>query len=557
MDLPGRRRTDVVLALLAIGVAATWALLTPPLRAPDEPQHLNSVLRIAYGGGWPRPGEAVLSPAVQRARVDVALATDVPGRWQDRPGVPQLSDAQIVPRAERARVSRATALPDRPATEPGDVDQMTQHPPLYYALGAGLLHVTGLADARWDQQLLALRLLDVALLAPLVPLASWSARRLTGSRAAGAVAALVPLLSPQVGHIFGAVSNDTLVTLVAGVVTALAVRVLTGDRRLRTATLIGAVIGVGLLTKVMAAFLLPVVALAYVLSPAGALGAGTTRRWRGLGGDAVRVLLMGGVAACVGGWWWVRNLVLYGAVQPVGLDRVPLDLLPHGFGRYLMIAWRSVALSFFGDFGWLDLRTPETFWLTATVLVLVLGAFALSVRGSRRAVATLLALPTLLLVAVIGNAWGYYREHGQLVGVQGRYLFAGLVALAVVVAVAVHRVCGAGARTWWAVPGVLALAVAVNAYGARLGFTGFYRAPGWSFAQAWQRWELLAPVGPVWLWLVPALTAVVALVALVITARQASEARRAALRGALAVPHWRPARPLRRPATEGTEDRQP
>jgi len=47
-----RRALALVTALVTL-VGGLWAVLTPAFRAPDEPQHVNSVLRLAYGGGWP------------------------------------------------------------------------------------------------------------------------------------------------------------------------------------------------------------------------------------------------------------------------------------------------------------------------------------------------------------------------------------------------------------------------------------------------------------------------------------------------------------------------
>ncbi|PZR54358.1 hypothetical protein DNL40_05530 [Xylanimonas oleitrophica] len=533
MRPPGHRLLDVLLPVLVAGVAATWALLTPPLQAPDEPQHLNSVVRLAYGGGWPAPGAAALGPAVADAREEVALGDDVPGRYADRPDVPQLVDATPVPAAERTRVDAATALPDGSRPTPDDVDQMTQHPPLYYLLGAAVLHATGLAEGRWDLQLLALRLLDVALLVPVVPLASWSVRRLTGSTAAGMVAGTFTLFLPQVGHILGSATNDALVTLVGAVVTALCVRVLTGDRSWRTAAVIGAVVGVGLLTKVMSAFLLPVVAMAYVVTPGGAAGPAASLdapgRWRALLGDARRVLLMGGVALVVGGWWWVRNLVVLGTVQPVGLERDLPPLRPRGALVYVELAWQRLVRSFFGDLGWLDLRTPPAFWVTGIVVLLALGAVALVVPGTRRAAAVLLALPSLLTVAVLANGWDYYAQTGYLVGHQGRYLFSALVALAVVLALAVRgMVGGAESRVRAALPVVVAAGTSVAVYGLVFGFTGFYRGPGESVADAVSRWEAFSPVGPVWLVAVPALTALTALVVLGLAVHAALRPPRAA-----------------------------
>ncbi len=520
------RRTwllDALLTVLVAGIACTWALLTPPFQAPDEPQHLNSVIRVAHGGGWPAPGEATMSPAVREARQEVAYGTDLPGRFADRDDRRQFVDATPTPAADRVRVDAENSQPYGTPTDPVDVDQMTQHPPLYYALGAAVLHALGLVDARWDLQLLALRLFDVLLLLPVVPLASWAARRLTGSVAAGLVAGAFTLFVPQVGHVLGALNNDALVTLVGTVVTALCVRVLTGDRSVRTAVVIGAVVGVGLLTKVMAAFLLPVVALAYLLAPRPDPG----RAAWSVTARAGRVVAMGLAALVVGGWWWLRNLLVLGTVQPVGVQNRLPDLVPEGPVTYVATAWPRLARSFFGDLGWLDVRTPVGLWLTGTVALAALAAVALSARGLRRGVVTLLALPTTLAVAVLANGWGFYAEHGRLTGHQGRYLFAGLLALSVVVAVAAWRLVGRDERRLAAAtPLVLVAGLAVTGYGLGLGFVGFYAGPGESLAEAAERWLAFSPVGPAWLVAVPLVTIGAAAAALVVAVRHAATTSR-------------------------------
>jgi 4-amino-4-deoxy-L-arabinose transferase-like glycosyltransferase len=516
------RLLDALLTVLVAGVACTWALLTPPFQAPDEPQHLNSVIRLAHGGGWPAPGEATMSLAVREARQEVAYGTDVPGRFADRADRDQLVDATPTPAAERVRVDAATSRPYGAPTDPADIDQMTQHPPLYYLLGAGVLHALGLSDARWDLQLLALRLFDVLLLLPVVPLASWAVRRLTGSVAAGLLAGTFTLFVPQVGHVLGALNNDALVTLVGTVVTALCVRVLVGDRSWRAALAVGAVIGVGLLTKVMAAFLLPVVALAYLLAPPMGARAATSLLAR-----AGRVLVVGLTALAVGGWWWVRNLLVLGTVQPVGIDIRLSDLEPEGPVTYVATAWPRLARSFFGDLGWLDIRTPPVFWLTGTLALGVLAVVALTARGLRRSTVTLLALPTTLGVAVLVNGWGFYAAHGRLTGHQGRYLYAGLLALAVVVAVALWRLAGRGERrTATLVPFVTVAGLAVSAYGLVLGFTGFYRGPGETLDAAADRWAAFSPVAAPWLVAVPVLTGVVAVTTVLVAVLHALATRR-------------------------------
>ncbi len=51
-----------------LAVMVLWTVVTPAFRSPDEPQHVNSVLRLADGDGWPRPGTATVRPEVLRAK---------------------------------------------------------------------------------------------------------------------------------------------------------------------------------------------------------------------------------------------------------------------------------------------------------------------------------------------------------------------------------------------------------------------------------------------------------------------------------------------------------
>jgi hypothetical protein len=482
-----RRALALITALVTL-VGVLWAVLTPAFRAPDEPQHLNSVLRLAYGGGWPAAGEALVGPAVDDARDQAALATDVPGRHVDRPDVSAFVDVPPTRDAERSTVTAANALADPvPAgtdtrgLDPQVVDQMTQHPPLYYAVAAGVLHVTGTVEARWDVQLLVLRLFDVVLLLPLPLLTAAVVRRLSGSQPAALVAAVFALFVPQVGHILGSVTNDALVMLSGATTAYLCVRVLTGDLRPRTAAALGAVVGVGLLTKVMAVFALPVVVAAYLVAsgPRGRRAAG--------------VLIAGGAALAVGGWWWLRNLLVLGTVQPVGIpDRFVASWEPQGLWYFLRVAVTNVTWSFFGNFGWLDIRLPHAVFWTAAIVVAALCAYAV-VRGpARRATVVLLLQPVALWCGVLVNAWPDYAAHGWISAVQGRYLFAGLLALGTGTALGLFALLGTRLRG--AVPWVVGAGCVAAASGLAYGFWGFYQGPGQSLPDAVARWAGWSPL---------------------------------------------------------------
>lgn len=179
-------RLAALLTLLVLLVQAAWAISIPGFRGPDEPHHMNSILRLAEGGGWPAPGETMLDQSIvdagkeagmlvsgaesfvglARTRLDndrLAPQTQPPFRTYFR-------NIDVVPHGERSVLSLG-----EPSIE---VDQMTQHPPPYYAGGAILVTAFDLDEQPWDQLLLALRLYGIVLTIPLVPSLIYSARRL-------------------------------------------------------------------------------------------------------------------------------------------------------------------------------------------------------------------------------------------------------------------------------------------------------------------------------------------------------------------------------------------
>lgn len=245
-----------------------WALLTPLFQAPDELPHTGAVVAIATGEGWPAPGALRVSNALLAARAEVATTAPADrGTW-----------------AELVRAA--------PGASAG-ADQMTQHPPTAYALAAVVLRMVGFEDLRWDHVIVVLRLLDVALVAPL-PMLVWAAgRRLTRSRRFGVVAAAALAAVPQLAQIGSSVTNDALVILLGAVVTWLAVQVATGDLRWRTTVALGAALGVLVATKATGFPAVPLVGLAFVVA--------TTARLRVRLGRAAVALAIGAALGAGGG----------------------------------------------------------------------------------------------------------------------------------------------------------------------------------------------------------------------------------------------------------------
>jgi small subunit ribosomal protein S36 len=454
-------------------VTALWTVAVPAFRAPDEAAHLDLVLYLAEGHGYPAFDGRVFGEAV-------GLDTDRHLVELSRPW-PRFAAGDALPRASRPDVEDLGGTapdddarrndPDR-AGAPYVYNQMPQHPPLYYLGMATVLRLERLllpGDGlpSLDRELGLLRLVDVGLVTPL-PLLAWATvARLGGDDRAGTVAALLPLGLPQLTHIGGALNNDDLFTPLGALLAVLLAGVGRGRRSRRTDLAVGLVLGLALLTKAFAVMFVPWVAAAYLL---GALSARRAdgpasarpvhRWWRPWLGGA---LVAGGTAVAVGGWWWLANWARYGEPAPTTetLTRTaaqrPPGVTPDPAGFLLAFPARLLDRTW----AWVGVGTPKVelppavvALLAAAVVVTTVAALLAGRRGlavtrpaaPRRWDLALAWLPTLLVTAfVLRRALGLHETTGKVAFVQGRYLFGAIVAAIAVVALGASRLLGRAA----------------------------------------------------------------------------------------------------------------
>lgn len=435
----GERWAIAAVTAAFLAVVAFWAFFTPLFDAPDETLHVNSALRLAEGGGWPDPGTAPFQAMIQDAREEAA--------W---------------PAEER------TTFAELRAADPGSdgFDQMTQHPPTYYLYVSLFLRAIDVMDLRVDLVLLIARLSGLVFAAPL-PLLVWdSVRRLTRSPRAGVVGAASLLAVPQLAHILGSVSNDVMTIAASSAVVWLGIRLMTGDARRRVVAGLGLFLALALLTKSTALPLVPFAALSVLCWPAHLPLAVRARR-----------TAVAGVLAIAGGWWWVRNLVVYRSLQPAGIvydNEGPADAEPDVlyFAEQL---WQRVSNTFWGRFGWLDHAMPSFLTDILTVVCLfVLLAFAVR-RGPDLGRSLLIAaVPLLALAAMLTQIWPSYVHSLQPAGMQGRYFFTAIIPLVALSALAWRRMT---APTWHRRVGV-AIVVVSAAVGLVGYLTEFFLAYG-------------------------------------------------------------------------------
>jgi small subunit ribosomal protein S36 len=417
------------LTLLHGALLVMFTVLYPPYIGPDEPQHVDMAVALTRSLAWPGPGERALA-------LGVARTSDPFYNRGFRRRVGPYLEGDAVPRGERPSLCSAGGYAPSP-TPPRYPNQMVQHGPLYYAIGAAVLKAApGECGWPFDRLVWLLRGVSVLLVLPL-PLLAWAtARRLAGDGPVAQAAAALPLAVPGLTRVGALVNNDNLVILLGALLGLLLAGVVTGDRRLRTAALIGAALAAALLTKFNAVVFVPAVVAAYAVG-----------WWRDRGPPPWRQLLLAGGVSLLGAWWWLRNLVVYGAVQPHGWSGWALrDFESHGsigqshpFDGFWPVYLRLLERRFWSALGLID--RPELPWaaihgLTALLLLGILAALLLGrARGGRAGLAVLVAPAALVFFALGLWDWRYYARTGLRAGIQGRYTYPALAPLAAVVAV--------------------------------------------------------------------------------------------------------------------------
>lgn len=469
-----------------------WTQLVPLGQAPDESGHAALIERTADGRPYPDFDDFHPYESAMRAWLSY------------RPGVPTGAGTWLTAENAPPRHDRPTR-DDLGGRRPfSHANQLSQHPPLYYgAMGGSLRLIRALPEGErsLDREWHLLRLLNVALIAPL-PLLAWAtARRLGAGDVESTVVALVPLTIPQLFHIGSSINNDNLLILLCAVLSLLLAGVVRGDRRWRTALGAGVLVGLALWTKAPAFLLLPWIAVAYSLPAFVGRNLAIARRW---GPQLSRLAAAAATALLVGGWWWARNIVRHDELSPSILDDpavAPPDTIDTSVATYLRRYVPTLVHRFWGNFGAYQAPLTPVLVATATaaaVAVIVAALWPRRTEGrigstgvSRRHVVGLLVLLPMLATAAFGFAYRTFRSTGIMAAIQGRYLFGALVPLATTLGIGASRLLRSRA------PAVaLTVAVAMQVDAVRVALRAFWAEPDASVERslaalsAWSTWPI-------------------------------------------------------------------
>lgn len=401
----------LLITFLVTGLA--YSLVVPPFETPDELYHYAFARHLAAGNGLPIQGPEKTGPWEQEGSQPplyyglVALATA---------GIDQSGFHSFAVQNPRANLGDPH--------QPGNKNFMlfsAQRRPL---VGVNLaLHV-----GRWTSLFLGtLTVFLTYLLARCAfPDDTWS--RLLAT-------ALVATI-PQYTFISASLSNDNMITVVSAA--SLVSLATLGGRTTRKGILwrewvgLGLLFGLGALSKLQGLGLLPLAAYTFTLY------ASRQKAW----GTLIQgTCWVAGVVLIVAGWWYARNMLLYG--DPFGTTNLlsvtgqrvePLTLS----GLYGEL--RGLQMSFWGIFGWFSILLPSwTYTVFEMLTALAASGAVLDWIRSRWASRGSMASQEQTVKAVsISWVWafisllllGYWIFVAQ--GSQGRLLFPAISALAVV-----------------------------------------------------------------------------------------------------------------------------
>ncbi len=441
---------------LYLALSAAYTHYLPPSQAPDEHAHFEYVLFLAHEGRLPRFGVDEVGYESYQAPLYYTLSAAVCKL--------AMSAASAAPREPRAPLPEARELLAR-------FPRSSLVPEEQFALSLGAMawarnlseaELAGWRAVRWFTILLGALgvFLAYRILFLLFPTRPW----LAAMGAAGIA------LQPMYIHISSAVGNDPPTVVVLGGATLLILLILQDGPAPGRLALLGLMLGLGMLTKDSANVALPVALLAVTLAvgkrhtpePTGSYILDLGRwfgalKWR----ELLRSLgLVLGVAALVGGWWYVRNTLLYGGPlhYPVNVDKqMPWDfylMYPEWLPRVLKISLPMTFRNFWAGFGWTNVVLPLWwYWLIFGLGLLPVIGLAMGVadrvRGREpyslfqtRGMWMLILILALLALAVTGHAMFIGLGGGS----QGRYYFPALPSIALLAALGLERLLPARAR---------------------------------------------------------------------------------------------------------------
>ena len=248
----------------------------------------------------------------------------------------------------------------------------------------------------------------------------------TGSKGTALLASALVAFDPMFLFISASVNNDNLVILLGTVFFLFLVAGVKKGFTCKRCLFMGLLIGLGMLSKLTAVTLIPIAFLG-LLAEWWLMKEPTKELlWK--------ALLLGVSIAAVSGWWFVRNVALYGdwtgLTQMITMTQAtpnPMSLTE----IFTKGVFRGFRYSFWGVFGGFNvlmgqwMYTLYDLFSVAVALGFVAGVAAMWKRGMRREATSVVLIASWLVVGIAA----FIYTSGVIKGMQGRHLFVGISAI--------------------------------------------------------------------------------------------------------------------------------
>lgn len=394
----------IVLIIIYAVLALVYMWATPPFEASDELWHVGVVYHITTTGELP-----VQIPGVETP-------------WEQEGSQPPLYYLAVAALASTVGMSDFDAVRQlNPHVVAGD-PAITGNKNL-------VLHNATSAEPRGTVLAVYLgRLLSIVLGGVTLGAVYASARVFVPERPAVAVlAAGLTAFNPMFLFISASVNNDNLVTALNSLLLWQMLLMLRDGLSARRSALTALLLALTSLAKLSGLVIVPAIALASLYAAA------RRKDWRGL---LTLWLLMGSVWAVVAGWWYIRNITLYGELFGTYTMATVAGPRAEPFTLATMLEeFEGFRVAYWGWFGAVNIIAAPAYYVVMD-LVTAVGIFGLGVHVWRRRTdrdhlvrTGLLALPLLIGTAAV-IMWT-----AQTYASQGRLLFPYIVATSVLLAV--------------------------------------------------------------------------------------------------------------------------
>lgn len=407
------------MVLASVLVGSLYAVYTPLWQAPDEPAHYNYIRQLASGR----------FPVMQNQDYDESYRNAIISSGFD-------SQYSIEP-----------------------LSYEDYQPPLYYLLQTPIFWLT-------DGNLRAMRLFAVLLGVMTLTLAYIAIQRVFNLSWLTLTAVAFIAFLPQHVAIQASLNNDALSELLITALLTLLIYFRIEPLTVKKLLTLGFVLGLALLTKVTAYLMAPVIGLALVW-----------RYWPHTVEIIKKGLTVASPAVLLGSMWWLRNLLIYGWPDFLGIQAhdaavvgqlLTRDYIAQNGIQFVWWAfWRTTFQSFWGQFGWMGVVMPA--WVYQLLLLFTaLVALGLLINFFQPQTKLHPYERLLFITLLLLNVALYLTYNLTYVQHQGRYLFAALMPISIGVAIGCSVYTRPLLNKWSAVGYILPVGVSVGLFGLDL-----------------------------------------------------------------------------------------